>query len=1238
MSAVKQKMLTCLLTLVLLCACMTGHVQAAGVTASGECGGRLTWTLDSDGVLTISGTGTMYDYSYTDNAPWYSQRASITAIVIESGITSIGSYAFYGCKNAAAVTLADTVAAIGSRAFYACGALTEIAIPAGVVSIGDDVFESCRSLTGIRVDSDNSNYASDDAGVLYNKAKTILIKAPAAIKGPYTVPHGVLTITARAFQNCSGLTGVVIADTVTQIGEYAFNYCSAMTGLTLGSSVESIGQYAFAGCSALTKILLPDSLTEMGVYAFCDCTLAEKLVLSKNLYAVPARAFYNCFSLSDVTIPCGVTEIGDCAFQNCASLQSITVPHSVKVLGSSAFQACTSLEEAVIDADLTLLNSSMFYNCAALKTVVLPQTLEKIDSFAFRGCTSMTRLVLPENLVTLDNGIFYDCKALESLFFLGDEPRFTGNSMFSGVPGPVTVYHLPDTDGWENPLWCGMNVDIWRYTLSGTATCTHSGTQTFTDTAHGLSYTRSIYNPSHTCESWTVGKEPTAEDAGYWVGICTVCGQTSTKSIPQLAPSGNISAESCNVNYYGSEGSYLIANPDGGCTRLEFVDELVTIENYNAAFLLQSRMNLVPELSCCAGYYTDGTYRYLVYTQPNDAHLDSVEVMRIVRYDQAWHRIDSASIYGANTTCAPYFGSLRMTHYGDMLYINTCHLMYSGHQASMLAAIYIPKMSVVDTMHTVTFQQYGYVSHSFNQFIGVDGGHIVKVDHGDAYPRAILLTRYAETADSLIFTGKADLLETMNIYGQTGNNSTGVNLGGFEVTDSSYLIAGSSIVQDGSVDPASGQKNVFICVTPKDNLSQSAVTFNWLTSYVDDSDAVDMGAPHFVKLGDNACIILWNENSALKYAFVDGQGNLTSEIHTAEAPLSDCKPIVSNGKLVWYVTQDLRPVFYTIDLSQPGQISSYHAHHYSYKLSVKPTTDSSGELLGTCQLCGDTVTVALPALNETDYTYTMATEATCTEPGRAVYTWPETTYGLISFDVAIPATGHSYIGGKCTVCQAEDPGYSDSSNELPDVPLDVPSAEPTIPPTSPPADIPSAEPLTNPFTDVAEGAFYYDAVLWAADKQITAGYGSAETFCPDGVCTRAQVVTFLWRANGEPEPRSGINPFTDVDRAAWYEKAVLWAVEQGITEGYGSKTIFNPDGECTRGQIVTFLWRAKGWTVPSSHTNPFADVKPGEFYYTAVLWAVENGITNGTGPSSFSPDSPCTRGQIATFLYRSMAR
>ncbi|MBQ8354828.1 MAG: S-layer homology domain-containing protein [Oscillospiraceae bacterium] len=172
----------------------------------------------------------------------------------------------------------------------------------------------------------------------------------------------------------------------------------------------------------------------------------------------------------------------------------------------------------------------------------------------------------------------------------------------------------------------------------------------------------------------------------------------------------------------------------------------------------------------------------------------------------------------------------------------------------------------------------------------------------------------------------------------------------------------------------------------------------------------------------------------------------------------------------------------------------------------------------------------------------------------------------------------------------------------------------------------------NPFLDVNETHFYHESVLWAVENGITNGV-DATHFGPMSVCNRAQVVTFLWRAAGSPEPQSAENPFTDVKTGTWYTDAVLWAVEKGITNGLTADT-FGPNTVCNRAQVVTFLHRANGSPEPEGTDDPFTDVAAGSFYAKAVLWALENGVTTGASHTTFNPNGQCLRAQVVTFLYR----
>lgn len=174
-----------------------------------------------------------------------------------------------------------------------------------------------------------------------------------------------------------------------------------------------------------------------------------------------------------------------------------------------------------------------------------------------------------------------------------------------------------------------------------------------------------------------------------------------------------------------------------------------------------------------------------------------------------------------------------------------------------------------------------------------------------------------------------------------------------------------------------------------------------------------------------------------------------------------------------------------------------------------------------------------------------------------------------------------------------------------------------------------------PFVDVNKGAYYYDAVVWAYGKDITTGISDTR-FAPKAPCTRKEIVTFLWRANGRPEPTATNNPFVDV-KGGYAEKAILWAYSEGITNGVDA-THFRPNGVCTREQAMTFLWRANKSPKPASHEHPFTDLTQCHYSEEAIVWAFQEGITTGVTSTTFAPRSNCQRGQIVTFLYRDMVK
>ena len=246
-------------------------------------------------------------------------------------------------------------------------------------------------------------------------------------------------------------------------------------------------------------------------------------------------------------------------------------------------------------------------------------------------------------------------------------------------------------------------------------------------------------------------------------------------------------------------------------------------------------------------------------------------------------------------------------------------------------------------------------------------------------------------------------------------------------------------------------------------------------------------------------------------------------------------------------------------------------------------TDAAGQYIFTTEL------------HTCEYVTEVLDKATCYREGAATQ---ECEVCGSSEEIVLPKADHTYVKGECVYCYAEDPNYVD-------------------------------------FVDVADDAWYAEPVAWAVSKGVTTGVDDTH-FAPEDICTRAQVVTFLWRSAGKPEPTSSENPFVDVneDVGGWYYDAVLWAVENGITLGRDA-THFAPDETCTRAEVCMFLWRTLD-KPDAGQNNPFQDVSADQWFCECVLWAVKAGVTNGTDATHFSPDDHCTRGQIVTFLYRAL--
>ena len=259
-------------------------VDSGTCGAEGNNGDNLTWILDDEGVLTISGTGAMANWE--NDSPWH-ENQDIKSVMIEDGVTSIGHNAFFRCSGLANITFPNSVKSIGVNAFYGCSGLTSIKIPNSVTSIETWMFYGCSGLTSIKI------------------------------------PNSVTSIGSFAFYECSGLTSITIPDSVTSIGSYVFYKCSGLTSIKIPNSVTSIGSYVFSGCSGLTSITIPDSVTSIGTSVFSGCSGLTSITISNSVTSIGNYAFYKCSGLTSITIPNRVTSIRSRAFSGCSGLTRV---------------------------------------------------------------------------------------------------------------------------------------------------------------------------------------------------------------------------------------------------------------------------------------------------------------------------------------------------------------------------------------------------------------------------------------------------------------------------------------------------------------------------------------------------------------------------------------------------------------------------------------------------------------------------------------------------------------------------------------------------------------------------------------------------------------------------------------------------------------------------------------------------------------------------------------------------
>ena len=347
--------------------------------------------------------------------------------------------------------------------------------------------------------------------------------------------------------------------------------------------------------------------------------------------------------------------------------------------------------------------------------------------------------------------------------------------------------------------------------------------------------------------------------------------------------------------------------------------DYLVVEYYDSNFNYLKTVHVKKGLPLFGGFYSDGSNYYVVTGQSNSNESNDKEVYRITKYDTAWKEEGAASLKGANTYSPFDAGSCRMDKSGSTLAIHTCHEMYGGHQANVNIIVNTDTMTVTHSATKISnYEANGYVSHSFDQYVKIANGKLIEVNLGDGFPRAVLMTQFDNVTSSSFTYNNPKATFILNIkesgikdsdFDYDYGNYTGVEVGGFEVGKSHYLVAGTTISQTSSAEG----RNVFLSTVDQ---SDQSVNTKMITNFKTNASSENLGNPFLVKLNDNSFMLIYenveNDQHIIHYQTFDDAGNSTSQDYTMKGRLSDCAPLAANGKIIWYTYDGSEIGFYAI--------------------------------------------------------------------------------------------------------------------------------------------------------------------------------------------------------------------------------------------------------------------------------------------------------------------------------------
>lgn len=1131
----KRRILSILTALALvlgLCTPLGGllpEAEAAEIVESGICGENMTWTLDSEGTLTISGAGDMEDFELAASSrPWGRYLSNIEAIVIQNGITSIGDYAF------SIVTNSDN------------DYIKSVSIPSSVTRIGDN-----------------------------------------------------------AFRNCGGLENITISDNVTEVGKGAFEG-AGLRSVTVGNGITELPDSAFAGCSSLTDVTLSEGLKVISTSAFWGCISLEGIKLPDSVTAVYGGAFENCSALEYVVLGSGITEFGgqhqgdysqSSVFYQCTSLRNIYYPGSQeefsKIKNSSYVAGMAGIE--------------VHYNSNGpgdtdpkpeVPTSIIPTPILDEPTCTKEGVSLSWTLPLevPDQPHTVDG--FYIL-------------RKTAGGSYQRV-GQVGAYtHLyTDTSVQEGQTY---TYTVQAYYQDQTGDYDQSGKT--------ITFTRPVTDPV-TVEV----KNVEFRIEGGKNGLNTDTLWTGAQSHVYIYIKEDAGIE------HGSDPGYVVLMDRDTGTQLWRSD---TVHYYNSNSISDTHhFDFVfrPE-DCAGGYLPSG--RKIQFRIMDDTGKEiltyNCETFPLqlwsfgnpsVPFDQefleqfysesrakAIFKAAKSDTLGGDGLClgmSLLVSLINSDGIGDIGFSGCAELGQAQKDTPLTGSM--KGYTALDLIKACQARQYfdsivrqreenredltGLIDavESYERGIGAMPVVIISVPQEGEFDYVHALAAYAAEPD-----GKGNM--RIDVYDPNHPDIIGsyVLIYNYESSDSYWVYREQFRGGEGELR-VQGQSLI------DDIFKKHGLTYFTSRSYPmqqEDDIWISISGYDFSTLKDGGLDITAldpDRFQGLNAAWVSGQGTLSLSGLTAQAEIADDE------------------TYYTID-----------ANGGSTDLTLKEGLDSihvtgEGTLTITCDYEGENGTVTTRfsgtakdgvsvSRNGDTVRFSGGESGTVTVTYENGKTWTEQVEPGKDLSVTADGKNEPSTGGKNE--PSGDKNESSTNSTVSQVPDSV-----------------------RVFDDISSDDYFYDAVVWAVEHGVTTGTGP-NTFSPYRPCTRAEVVTLLWRALGldEGSVRSTDNPFADVDEGDYFRDAVLWAAEYGITTGTDERH-FSPDKTCTRAEVVTFLWRSHFPMEVVMDEGSFRDVNAWDYYALPVNWAVKEGITTGTGEGTFSPNMICTRSQVVTFLYR----